>query len=411
MNRILHVIAQKPGYTGSGIYLQGLMDEAAKKSYAQALVAGFSQYDILDDFYFPSDLEVFPVFFEGEDLPFPVVGMSDVMPYVSTRYRDLTPAMYLLWKESFTKAIKEALVRFKPEVIFTHHLWLLSALVKELAGRVPVIAFSHGTDLRQLVLAPQYAEIAKVACSKIDKVVALNAWQAEEIASVYNIARDDLMVGGVGFNPAIFYPPLERRKNNLVKLIYAGKLSYAKGVKSLLAACEMLYKDVPDFELLLLGSGDGNEKDDLMSMMEECSFSLSALGAVSQKELGEVFRQGDIFVLPSFYEGLPLVVLEALASGLRVVVSDLSGLKPWLGDLINESGLITFVSLPNLLYLDQPVAEELGSFERDLKEAILFQMNQLFLSGSQFSKEIEQAISRFSWAGLFKGLENLFLSL
>jgi hypothetical protein len=43
----------------------------------------------------------YPVKFESEELPFPVVGMSNVMPYKSTRYMDLTSDMLKAWKKSF----------------------------------------------------------------------------------------------------------------------------------------------------------------------------------------------------------------------------------------------------------------------------------------------------------------------
>ncbi len=408
MKRILHLIAQKPDYTGSGIYLQGIIKEAAKKSYPQALVAGISRNDEMDEFQFPSTMTVYPVYFDTEELPFPVVGMSDTMPYPSTKYKELTPSMYLLWRQAFVEAIKNALDNFKPDLIISHHLWLLSALVKELAPEIPVICISHATDLRQLELAPQFTDEVITGCSRIERVMALNDFQAEKIASIYKIPKESITVGGVGFNPAVFYPPTHRKKNKVKKIIYAGKLSRAKGVISLFRACELLYSEEPNFELLLFGSGDGEEAKKLAAMAKNISFKLTAPGIVSQSELGNVFRQGEVFVLPSFYEGLPLVVIEALASGLRVVVSDLPGLRPWLGDEINHSGLISYVPLPGMVKVDQPITEELPIFESQLKNSLLTQINGSPADQSAISPKIKQAIAKLSWFGVFEKIEKFF---
>ncbi len=408
MKKILHLIAQKPGYTGSGIYLQGIIREATKKLYPQALVTGISQYDSIDEFKFPAAMPIYPVYFDTRELPFPVVGMSDAMPYHSNKYRELTSSMYLLWRQAFVKAIKNALDNFKPDLIISHHLWLLSALAKNLAPEIPVFCISHSTDLRQLELAPQFTDEVIAGCGKIERVIALNDFQAEKIASIHKISKESITVVGCGFNPDIFYPPTHRKKNKVKKIIYAGKLSRAKGIISLFRACELLYSEEPNFELLLFGSGNGKEAKKLAAIRKGISFKFTAPGTVSQLELGNVFRQGDVFVLPSFYEGLPLVVIEALASGLRVVVSDLPGLRPWLGDEINHSGLISYVPLPGLVKADQPITEELPIFESRLKNSLLIQINQPPAEQLAIFPKIKQAIAKLSWFGVFEKIERFF---
>lgn len=74
-------------------------------------------------------------------------------------------------------------------------------------------------------------------------------------------------------------------------------------------------------------------------------------------------------MLPSFYEGLPLVVIEALACGLQVVCTDLPGVRPWLEENIGTCA-VKFVPLPAIVNADEPVEQELPQFERRLAEAI-----------------------------------------
>ena len=130
-------------------------------------------------------------------------------------------------------------------------------------------------------------------------------------------------------------------------------------------------------ELHLAGSGSSDEERQIRQLAGEKRGKIVFHGALSQEELANLFRVSDIFVLPSFYEGLPLVVLEALASGLRVVTTDLPGLKEYLGREINYSGLIRYVELPRCEHEDSPIAEDLPDFEDRLAEGIKVQINSL----------------------------------
>ena len=80
--RILSITAQKPSSTGSGIYLTELVKEFAKSGCTQAVIAGVTREDQVE---LQEGTAWYPVLFESESLPFPVVGMSDEMPYQSTR--------------------------------------------------------------------------------------------------------------------------------------------------------------------------------------------------------------------------------------------------------------------------------------------------------------------------------------
>ena len=92
MKRILHLIAQRPEKTGSGTYLQALIDQGRREGYEQAVIAGIPAGERED--YFDETVRFFPVRFETEELPFPVAGMTDIMPYRSTMYRHMTDSMY-----------------------------------------------------------------------------------------------------------------------------------------------------------------------------------------------------------------------------------------------------------------------------------------------------------------------------
>ena len=104
--RILHVIAQKPDSTGSGVCLHQLVSSLCSRGIEQAVLCGIDDGDSVN---LPAAVRAFPVVFNTPQLPFHLCGMSDEMPYPSTRYRDLTPPMLEAWKEAYRAAIRQAL--------------------------------------------------------------------------------------------------------------------------------------------------------------------------------------------------------------------------------------------------------------------------------------------------------------
>ena len=84
--RILNISAQKPDSTGSGTYLAETVAAQVAAGHTTAVICGV---DVADGWDLPDETSVYPVRFQTEELPFNVVGMSDEMPYLSTRYRDM----------------------------------------------------------------------------------------------------------------------------------------------------------------------------------------------------------------------------------------------------------------------------------------------------------------------------------
>ena len=88
--KILTITAQKPHSTGSGFYLTEMVKGFAALGHEQAVLAGVYREDTVD---FPAGTVFYPVHFKTEELPFPIAGMSDEMPYESTRYCDMSSSV------------------------------------------------------------------------------------------------------------------------------------------------------------------------------------------------------------------------------------------------------------------------------------------------------------------------------
>ena len=385
--RILSITAQKPHSTGSGVYLTGLVKGFATLGHEQAVVAGVYKED---EIHFPEGTRVYPVYYRTESLPFPIAGMSDEMPYESTIYSQMTEEMVDAFRQAFLEKTREAVECFRPDLILCHHLYLLTALVREAFPQYKTAAICHGTGLRQIKKNSLERDYILAHIKELHKVFCLHREQREEISRVYGVPGERLEVIGSGFDDSIFrYMPV-KKEDGVKRLIYAGKLSEKKGVMSLLRSLvclEQLQRQWEQGEMqqrletgqppepvkieVWLAGGYGNqlEYETIKKLAEQSPYPVKFLGRLDQPQLAKRMNQADVFVLPSFYEGLPLVVIEALACGLQVVCTDLPGVRPWLEENIGTCP-VKFVPLPAIMNADEPVEQELPQFERRLAEAI-----------------------------------------
>jgi glycosyltransferase involved in cell wall biosynthesis len=155
-----------------------------------------------------------------------------------------------------------------------------------------------------------------------------------------------------------------------IRIVFLGWLDKTKGVLELLRAFSALRQEFPGLQLLLGGEGDCSEF--LRDFIHDNGMqgSIRLLGWVKGEQKLDLLRAGTIFCLPSHFEGLPNAMIEAMASGMPVVVTPV-GAIPSVVDP-GENGLFTpvgdeYALRENLrkLITDQPVRERLGSAAHD----------------------------------------------
>lgn len=394
--RILSITAQKPNSTGSGVYLTELVKEYEILGHEQAVVAGVYREDLIE---LPDGVAFYPVYFCEEGLPYPIVGMSDEMPYISTKYCEMSPEMVEQFRSSFMSVIERAVEELQPDLILCHHLYLLTALVREHFPGRKVYGFCHNTDLRQMQKTDLEREFIRREIGKLDHIFVPQRAQEEGVLTLYPVDKEKITRVGMGYNNQIFHLAEEScDKEGVTSLVFAGKIAEKKGVKSLLRAMALLGDekelDMNRVQLLLAGS-TGNEEEYQMieGLAGRCPCKVKSLGRLSQSELARVYQQSDIFVLPSFFEGIPLTVIEALACGDRVVMTDLPGIKEWIASVSSDAD-VRYVTLPRMRNADEPLEEDLPEFERMLADA---------LKASVLQKETHLAdVSQISWEAIAK---------
>lgn len=397
--KILSVTAQKPDSTGSGVYLTELVKGFKKLGHQQTVIAGVTKED---DIQLPEDVVVYPIYYKTEQLPFAVCGMSDEMPYESTRYCDMTEEMTDQYRDAYSRVIQKAVEEFQPDVILCHHLYYVTALVRELCPNIKVYGISHGTDLRQMQKHSWEKDYIKEYIKQLDNIFALHDGQRGAIEKQFACKKELIRVIGTGYNNGVFYIKQEsqREKREKDRLIFAGKISEKKGIMSLLRAMEHIPNAKERFVIALAG-GYGNEEEyrEIQSLAKQCACDVEFLGKLSQPELAEELNKSDIFILPSFYEGLPLVLIEAMACGLRVVCTDLPGVQPWLNANIPNNGVV-FITPPEMENADEPIQATLPRFEKELAEGI-----EKVLRAEMPNQD---AVQKISWDGLCENLNRYF---
>lgn len=402
--KILHLLSQRPDSTGSGIYVQAMIREAAACGYDNYLIAGVRSDCCDDTDCIEQDKSMF-VNFHNADVSYHIPGMSDVMPYESTRFCDLSEEDLCEYEKAFSEILQNAVHKFKPDIIHSHHLWIVSSLARRLFPNIPMVTTCHGSDLRQFQNCHHLQEKVLFGCRKIDVVMALSEAQKKDIIRFYNLAPEKIIVTGAGYNNNLFF--IDTKPNpDPVQLLYAGKLSNAKGVPWFLRALQSI--SAPAWQLHLLGSGSGEEKDHCLRLAKKLGEKVRVYGALPQKSLAKIMRHSHILVLPSFYEGLPLVILEGLASGCRIVATDLPGTKEILGNF--DTNFITLVRTPRLRFTDQPYREDEYSFEQNLKKAIQQQINAASKCALIDLSPIQDKLDSYTWTGIFKKVREAYLA-
>lgn len=120
-------------------------------------------------------------------------------------------------------------------------------------------------------------------------------------------------------------------------IIFLGKLGKGKGVYDLIDAMPYVIKNHPDVMLLLAGDGE-IEKCRKKATENRTIANIKFLGWIDSETKKKLLSESSIFVLPSYNEGLPMSMLEAMSFGLPVVVSDAGGIPAVIHD--GENGLL-----------------------------------------------------------------------
>lgn len=279
----------------------------------------------------------------------------------------------------------------KEQVDVIHSHWIIpGGLVGAISRQIFDIyhmTSAHAGDVFTMRNSKIFTDIGSYVFKNSDKITANSSFTRDVIVSMDN-KIDKIEIIPMGVDTVRFSPT---RVSNLRETFMAeyivlsiGRLVEKKGVKYLIIAMKEIIKKFPKAKLIIGGSGPD------MKILEELSKSLDLqnnvifVGYISNEDLPKYYASSDIFVLPSIEtkegdtEGLGIVLLEAMASNVPVVGSNIGGITDIIID--NETGLLTKPEDP-----------------KDISEKIVTLLSDKKLRQRLSEKGLKTVNERFSW--------------
>jgi glycosyltransferase involved in cell wall biosynthesis len=329
--------------------------------------------------------------------------MSDVMPYRSSVFSELSERQLTHYAKAFESAVREAVRLFQPDILHSHHLWIASAVSRECIPDLPLVTTCHSTCLRQYALCGGLGRTLSPSLRKLDRIMALSRFQKEEICDIHGIDPEQVEVVGGGYDDALFYHT-GKAVSGPIEILYAGKLSRSKGVPWLLQALQRLVENPWVFHLV--GEGSGSEKQQCLDLAAELGSRVILHGPLEHARLAALMRKAHIFVLPSFSEGLPLVLMEALASGCRLIATSLPGIREILGE--SPGSMIKLLDIPELETVDVPYDKDLPYLEDLLVAALRAGIAEVEEQRQPDIEVVGRVTAGFTWPQVFAKVERVY---
>jgi glycosyltransferase involved in cell wall biosynthesis len=115
------------------------------------------------------------------------------------------------------------------------------------------------------------------------------------------------------------------KKSNVCNVLFVGRFASNKGINILAEAIQQLNSEglTGHFKFILAGTGPLYDK----FLFLESFGNVELLGFVNDNDLIKLYQDADLFVLPTLFEGMPTVVLEAMSFGLPIIVTDVGATK------------------------------------------------------------------------------------
>ena len=260
----------------------------------------------------------------------------------------LSPLLFFSAYRAFLKLVKEK----KPDILHAH--WILpngfiAGHVSKVTG-IPLLIQTHGSDVFTAEKNALFRSMARYAAAQAHYIVSPSP---EHTIRLGAIGIDTRKIGLVpntveaDFSTGIASNDTDRLKasrgipRDHVVVLAMGRMVHVKGFNYLLEAFQRIAGEYQNVTLVL--AGDGVLYKDLKGMSEKLGIRDRVImpGAVMRPDVPVYFKMADIFVVPSIrhksgaVDGLPVVVPEAMAAGLPVIASDLSGIPVLIKDGYN----------------------------------------------------------------------------
>jgi glycosyltransferase involved in cell wall biosynthesis len=159
------------------------------------------------------------------------------------------------------------------------------------------------------------------------------------------------------------------KQNDSNNILYMGLIDREKGIFDYLQVINALKNEFPSITLHICGVGD---LDNLKEIIQELEIEDNVVlhGWVGEEEIYSLFKIANIFILPSYYEGLPVSIVESLAASVPVITTYVGGIPDIIkngenGFLVNPGDIDNLINKTRKLLNDSELQEVMGQNGRD----------------------------------------------
>lgn len=236
-------------------------------------------------------------------------------------------------------------------------------------ARTPVRLATHHGDIHGNSTLKKKIHGAIINSKMTTRLVAVSQQIHQLVQTEEGILPDKIQVILNGIPPIPDIPQGEKEKlrNQLsikegqLMVLSVGRLALPKGHAVLLEAIAIL-PQLQKENLQFFIAGDGSLRKELENQASRLDIQGQVTFLGIRQDVPKLLRAADIFVLPSLWEGLPLVILEAMSAGLPILASDVEGITDAIQD--GESGIVIPIKDPGamkdklILLANQPELRE-----------------------------------------------------
>jgi glycosyltransferase involved in cell wall biosynthesis len=233
-----------------------------------------------------------------------------------------------------------------------HAQFLLSGFIgvfiKKITGKKLILTI-HAGGLFGLERMPCKRKVARLIAIETDKINVVSNYIGERFLKLLTAdmsmkIKDHIVVMPMGVHLDRFNSgskPGSKVNINKIALLFVGRITDKKGLPTLIDAIHILKETVTNFQLYIVGGGPLKSRMEKRVSDLELNKYTEFTGRVSDQELTELYRSSDIVIVPSVIsesgdtEGMPVVILEAMAAGKPIVASNVSGIPDVVTDGIN----------------------------------------------------------------------------
>jgi glycosyltransferase involved in cell wall biosynthesis len=277
--------------------------------------------------------------------------------------------------------------RWRPDVVHLHSTFAGVAMrpILQLFGRTPVVYCAHGWCFDRRAGASQirlFVLLERLLARLCDRIVCVSRQDYERGTSAgIPVAKMSVVINGIAdrrragaARPTDLWPADAR-----LKILFVGRLDAQKGLDILLAAMRQVGAN--GFAVVVGASVVGCERE------QPAPANVKVVGWLPREEIEQLYAAADVLVMPSRWEGLPIVALEAMRAGLAVVATRVGGIPEAVQDGI--TGRLVDVDAPSqlaavLASLDAATLRRMGDnarrryLESFQSQRVVHQLDQLY---------------------------------